>query len=645
MKTMVRLISVAACCLALTLLGGFASTASAASCSGVPTFASCTAYANGAQAVFNNTLYHTIAPIPNNRDCPPNSPYDPSNDNWWVNDGACSGATATATATKAPTATATKGATATATKTSTATATKGTTATPTSTSTATATKAATATATKAPTATATKTSTATATQGAGGCSGVPAFASCTAYASGTKVSFNGTLYTAAAPIPGTRDCPPNSPFDPSSDNWWTNNGACSGGTATPTATQGGTATPTATATMAGTATATATGPGGGGRHHAGYFAQWGIYARGCTIPNGCVPSGIERLLYAFNNPNGGGGKAQFGVNQAGVGDQWADYGQPQNGEVYNAPLKGNFHSIQLKYGGHGASLSVGGWTWSDGFYPGAANPPVMVASYIDAVVKGNIPNVAGQGGPGTLANVFDGIDLDWEYPGICGNNPSCAASSADKHNFTLLVQEFRKEMDAAKPGMVLSAAVAAGVEKITNYEIAPFCAALDEVHIMTYDFFGAWAPTGPTAPHSPLFQFAGQSSYPSPTNQYYTEAAVNAWVAGGCPRGKIQIGDGAYGRGWNGTFTGTGLNQPATGASAGTYDPGVDDYKVLVTKCPSNNTGAGTAWCNGSSQWWSYDTPATVAAKANWAQQQGLRGMFMWAFDGDQGGAIYNARK
>jgi non-reducing end alpha-L-arabinofuranosidase len=58
-------------------------------CSGVPAFATCTAYASGAKVVYSNTLYHTIAPIPANRDCPPNSPYNPGNDNWWVNDGGC----------------------------------------------------------------------------------------------------------------------------------------------------------------------------------------------------------------------------------------------------------------------------------------------------------------------------------------------------------------------------------------------------------------------------------------------------------------------------------------------------------------------------------------------------------------------------
>jgi hypothetical protein len=83
------------------------------------------------------------------------------------------------------------------------------------------------------------------------CSGIPAFQSCTAYASGASVVFGGAKYTAVAPISATRDCPPSSPYDPSTDNWWTRNGTCTTG-ATATATVRPTATPT---TQRATATA------------------------------------------------------------------------------------------------------------------------------------------------------------------------------------------------------------------------------------------------------------------------------------------------------------------------------------------------------------------------------------------------------
>jgi hypothetical protein len=99
-------------------------------------------------------------------------------------------------------------------------------ATPTRTATATATRTPTATATTGATATRTATATVTPTTSGGACAGVPAFASCTAYATGARVVYNNTLYHAVAPIPATRDCPPNSPFNPSNDNWWVNDGGC-----------------------------------------------------------------------------------------------------------------------------------------------------------------------------------------------------------------------------------------------------------------------------------------------------------------------------------------------------------------------------------------------------------------------------------
>jgi Glycosyl hydrolases family 16 len=95
-----------------------------------------------------------------------------------------------------------------------------------STPTATATATSRATATRTATATATAPPTATPTTSTGLCAAVPAFATCTAYASGAKVVFNNALYHSIAPIPNTRDCPPSSPFDPSTDNWWVNDGGC-----------------------------------------------------------------------------------------------------------------------------------------------------------------------------------------------------------------------------------------------------------------------------------------------------------------------------------------------------------------------------------------------------------------------------------
>ena len=49
---------------------------------------------------------------------------------------------------------------------------------------------------------------------------------------------------------------------------------------------------------------------------------------------------------------------------------------------------------------------------------------------------------------GTGAGVFDGFDIDWEWPGSPDGHPGNHYSAADKANYTALLAEFRSELDA-----------------------------------------------------------------------------------------------------------------------------------------------------------------------------------------------------
>jgi chitinase len=149
---------------------------------------------------------------------------------------------------------------------------------------------------------------------------------------------------------------------------------------------------------------------------------------------------------------------------------------------------------------------------------------------------------------------------------------------------------------------------------------------------MTYDYFGAWAAQGPTAPHSPLTSYSG-----IPTAGFNSDAAIQKLKGKGVPAGKLLLGIGFYGRGWTGV-TQSAPGGTATGPAAGTYEQGIEDYKVLKTSCPATGTIAGTAYAHCGSNWWSYDTPSTIAGKMTWAKNQGLGGAFFWEFSGDTAG-------
>ena len=82
----------------------------------------------------------------------------------------------------------------------------------------------------------------------------------------------------------------------------------------------------------------------------------------------------------------------------------------------------------------------------------------------------------------------------------------------------------------------------------------------------------------------------------------------------GVPASKLLLGIGFYGRGWTGV-TQAAPGGTATGPAPGTYEQGIEDYKVLKNSCPATGTVGGTAYAKCGSNWWSYDTPATIASK------------------------------
>lgn len=362
-------------------------------------------------------------------------------------------------------------------------------------------------------------------------------------------------------------------------------------------------------------------PGPGKYIKMGYFTNWGVYQRDYHVKN-IVTSGsaskITHINYAFGNVQGG---------KCTIGDSYADYdkayGADQSvdgvADTWDQPLRGNFNQLRKlkKQFPHIKVLwSFGGWTWSGGFTDAMKNPAAFAESCYNLVEDPR------------WADVFDGIDLDWEYPNACGL--SCDTSGPAV--FKDMMRAFRAKFGADN---LLTAAVTADASsggKIDKADYAGGAQYADWLNVMTYDFFGAWDAQGPTAPHSPLRAYDG-----IPHEGFNSDAAIQKLKAQGVPAKKLNLGIGFYGRGWT-EVTQDAPGGSATGPAPGKYEQGIDDYKELKAKCPSTGTVAGTAYARCGTQWWSYDTPATILAKMAYVKQQGLGGAFFWEFSGDTAG-------
>ncbi|MGW2818464.1 glycosyl hydrolase family 18 protein [Streptomyces sp. NPDC001415] len=381
-----------------------------------------------------------------------------------------------------------------------------------------------------------------------------------------------------------------------------------------------------TGPSSGSVTVTTTGGGGnpdpGSTVKLGYFTDWGIYQRNYQVKN-IVTSGsaskLTHINYAFGNVTNG---------QCAIGDAYADYQKTYDAsssvdgtaDTWDQPVAGNINQLRelkKKYPNIKVLWSFGGWTWSGGFGQAAANPTAFANSCYNLVKDPR------------WADVFDGIDIDWEYPNACGLSCDTSGPAALKNLLAALRAKF------GGSALVTAAVTADGSTggKMDAADYGGAASYVDWYNVMTYDFFGAWDAKGPTAPHSPLTSYNG-----IPIAGFNTDAAIQKYKSKGVPSNKLNLGIGFYGRGWTGV-TQDAPGGTATGPAPGTYEQGIEDYKVLKSACPVTGTIAGTAYAHCGSNWWSYDTPSTIAGKMTYAKNQGLRGAFFWEFSGDTSNA------
>ncbi|MFE1804938.1 glycoside hydrolase family 18 protein [Streptomyces sp. NPDC059533] len=383
----------------------------------------------------------------------------------------------------------------------------------------------------------------------------------------------------------------------------------------------------------------------------GYFTQWGVYGRDFQVQdleaNGSAGK-LTHVNYAFGNVSPEG--KCFTGNVPGEADAWADYVRPLDAansvdgvaDTWDQPLAGNFNQLRelkAKHPGLKVLISLGGWSWSTHFSDAAltaASRRAFVESCIDLYIKGNLPQDGTRGGAGAAAGVFDGIDLDWEWPGSAGDTDT-KFRPEDKENFAALVREFRTQLDAyardrkRKAAYELTAFVPTAPAKIdAGFDVRRIMRDLDFVNLQGYDFHVSGEPR--TAQQSALYA----------RGDFSVDGTVDAWRRRGAPAQKLVMGIPFYGQGWTGVSGGgDGMGQPATGPAPATWSAGYEDYKALKKLADSGtyevyrDRRGGHAWLFDGSTLWTYDDPRVLRTKAGYVREHGLGGAMFWSLDAD----------
>jgi chitinase len=273
-------------------------------------------------------------------------------------------------------------------------------------------------------------------------------------------------------------------------------------------------------------------------------------------------------------------------------------------------------------GGVRALISLGGGGTGVGFAAAASstNRAKFVSEVLAACAQWN----------------FDGVDLDWE-------------DSIDYSAFRAFVTGLRA---AAPPGFLITVPIGAvnnnlGLEPSARDLWSSSHQAVDQLNVMTYTGTGAY-PGWAVWYFSPLF---GQG----PDHPFDVASTMEAWHTAGIPKSKLGLGVGFYGRS---------VGPPVTAAlqSYGAAQVYGNDDTLSYGSILRNFYGKGGAvyhWDNTAMagylvwptpfqpswagefpndppptvQFLTYEDPAGVKAKGDWAKQNGYGGVIIWTIN------------
>ena len=266
-------------------------------------------------------------------------------------------------------------------------------------------------------------------------------------------------------------------------------------------------------------------------------------------------------------------------------------------------------------------VSVGGWLWSQNFSDmalTAARRSVFEESAMEFLAQYDL----------------DGLDIDWEYPGLPGAGHPHRAE--DKENFTALLSELRARFDAESRKthrrLYLTIAMGGGADVMAHTEMRKVARYVDTVNLMTYDYYEAGSdPT--TGHHAPLFVD------PADPKKVSSDETVREYEKAGVPADKILLGVPFYGRAWGDVAEKNhGLFQP--GKAVAGFD---GQYRSIA----ANLLGQGfTRYWDDAAKvpylynaekhiFVSYEDPESLAAKCKYVRERKLGGVMFWEYFGD----------
>jgi chitinase len=269
-------------------------------------------------------------------------------------------------------------------------------------------------------------------------------------------------------------------------------------------------------------------------------------------------------------------------------------------------------------------ISIGGWAWSENFSDASLTDTARIGFAKSAV---------------EIARKFnlDGLDIDWEYPGIAGEEGNVFRPE-DKTNFTLLMAALRDELNKLESETgskkLLTIAVGGFNNYITHTEMDKVQAYLDFINLMTYDFYPG---DGVAVHHTNLYnseKYKGNSA----------DAAFNAFNKAGVPANKLVMGIAFYGRMIK--LKGEAKNGLADSVQSMSYGKGFTFIRdSLINKkgfkhYVDKSAKAPYIFNSETKEFMTFDDEKSVMEKCRYVKKNQMAGVMFWEHDSDLKGYL-----
>ncbi|KAF8064315.1 glycoside hydrolase superfamily [Lyophyllum atratum] len=352
-----------------------------------------------------------------------------------------------------------------------------------------------------------------------------------------------------------------------------------------------------------------------GRNIIGYYSNWSAHRSCSGVPNTVLPAvrpseldanSFTHIVYSFASVSRG----DFRLIETQDDDKDL-IAELQALKQINPNLK--------------TMWAVGGWAFNDPPTQDIFSLAVRTSSSRTTFVNNIISGLASYG--------FDGIDIDWEYPGT-----ERGGIEADGQNFLALLQELYAATSSR--GLQISFTVPASFWYLQQFPIVEMQDYTNWINVMTYDIHGSWDIKFGTGvlPHTAIPEI---------------NAAVNMLLKAGVNIGKINLGIGFYGRSFTLSdpgckvagcpFTGGGTVGPCTGGE-GFLSYGEIDYLIQSKGLkPTYNSTSKTMTLVYDDQWIGYEDASTLATKLEYVLKRTMPGVLIWAVDLDKNNQLLSA--